>query len=234
MSTAAILTNPAGQLSYPVRFVLPSKTSEGLREEHEAGQLGAELKALPHKLNLAKANSDSLANGHARWVLVQGKDHIKIATEAVDLNKRLNSLLCSKWVPLSGKTPSWFEAWGHSKELRGVNSEIREVSDKVTQLNLSLYDLIPEGKVWAVFRACCRALPGKSFDNSMEYDSYKQTCRGMIKDSEEVALKEREVFDLLKRFKAGASELERFKGLIGEAKENAIRAVNLLKDPGKK
>lgn len=234
MPTTAILTNPTGQLSYPVRFVLPSKTSEGLREEHEAGQLSIKLKALPHKLNLAKANSDSLSNGHARWVLVQGGDYTKIATKAADLNKDLNGLLNSRWIPLSAKNPSWLEAWGHYQELRGVNSEIRELSDKVTELNLSLYDLIPEGRVWTVFRASCRALPGKSFDNTVEYESHKQTCRNLIRDSEEVALKEREVFDLLKRFKAGASELDKFRKLIDKAKESAVVAVNVLKDPGKK
>jgi len=228
-----IITQASSTLSYPIRFVLPNRTAEGGKESFEADRLSAEEGSFPHVLNLSKANSDIRRGGHGRWVLILGDEQMKIAAEASKKDKELRRLLNSEWLPLVGKKTSFFD-WGHARELREVNSEITEVSDRVSDLNSLLFNEIPEGKVWEVFCASCRALPSKTFDSTVEYDSHKQECRKLIRSSEEVGQKEREVFDLLKRLKAGASDLKRFEELIASAKESAVRAVNVLKDPGAK
>jgi hypothetical protein len=231
IAPSPILSQASSILSYPIRFVLPNRTTEGSKEVYEAGKLAKKEGSFPHVLNLSKANSDIRRGGHGRWVLVSGNEQMKIAAEASKKDEELRRLLNSEWLPLVGKKTSLFD-WGHARELRGVNAEITEVSDRVSELNSLLFNEIPEGKVWEVFCASCRAIPSKTFDSKVEYDAHKQECRKLIQSSDEVGQKEREVFDLLRRLKAGTPDLKRFEELITSAKESAVRAVNVLKDPG--
>ena len=233
MTTSMTISTASSGPGYPVRFVLPARSAEISKEIFEAEKLAGELNGFPHRLNLTKAHSDIRRGGHARWVVVTGNDQIKIAGDALKLNKRLNSLLNS-WVSLSEKKTTWIEGWAHGRELKRAESEIRGVSDRVTMLNQGLFELIPEGKVWEIFCRSCRAIPGKTFDIPDEYTAHLQVCRDLISNSDEVAEKERETFTLLKRLQASPEEIKRFEGLVKEARESAVRAVNVLKESTKK
>lgn len=233
MTTSMTISTASSVPGYPVRFVLPTRCAEISKEIYEAERLAEELKGFPHRLNLSKAPSDIRRGGHSRWVVVTGNEQIKIAGDALKLNERLNRLLNS-WASLSEKKTTWIESWTHDRELKRAESEIRGVSDRVSMLNQGLFELIPEGKVWQLFCICCKIIPGKSFDNTTEYAEHRQTCKSIIERSDEVAEKERETFALLRKLQVGPEEIKRVEELIKDARESAIRAVNVLKDPGVK